>query len=188
MPDVVLDSVLWRRLDLPGHDACQLVRTASGHELRGVAVFLHGGRPCSLRYKVRCSEHWLTYGAHVVGVVGRRTVEVRIQRTRVDWIVNQEVQPGLADCEDIDLSFTPATNTLPIRRLRLSVGESRATSAAWLRFPSLTLARLDQTYTCRGHGTYTYRSFAGKFRRRLGIRPSGLVASYPKLWRAELNR
>lgn len=185
MPDVVLDSVLWRRLDFPGHDACQLVRAASGYELKGVAVFLYRNRPCSLQYSVRCNKHWLTCYAHVVGVVGRKTVEVQIQRVGANWILNRELQPGLADCKDVDLSFTPATNTLPVRRLRLSVGQSCATSAAWLRFPSLTLARLDQTYTYRASGTYAYRSFAGKFRRQLRLRQSGLVTTYPTLWRTE---
>ena len=185
MPDVVLDSVVWRRLDLPGHDACQLLRTGSGFELTGVTVFLHRRRPCSLQYRVCCNKHWLTDSAHVVGVVGRKTVEVHIQKTRDHWVLNQTVQPGLAGCKDIDLSFTPATNTLPVRRLRLSVGESCATSAAWLRFPSLTIGKLDQTYTYRGRGTYSYSSFLGKFRRRLSFRPSGLVDSYPALWRTE---
>jgi hypothetical protein len=121
----------------------------------------------------------------VAGAVGRKTVEVHIQKLGDNWILNQERQAGLANCQDIDLSFTPATNTLPVRRLSLSMGESCAISAAWLRFPSLTLARLDQTYTNRGHGTYSYRSLAGKFKRRLRFRPSGLVSSYPTLWRTE---
>jgi uncharacterized protein len=185
MPDVAIDSVLWRRLDFPGHDACQLQRAASGYELKGMAVFLHGHRPCSLQYRIRCNTHWLTDTAHVVGVVGRKTVEIRIERIGDNWIFNRKLQRGLVDCKDIDLSFTPATNTLPVRRLRLSVGETCATSAAWLRFPSLTLARLDQTYTYRGHGTYAYCSLAGKFKGRLRFRPSGLITSYPTLWTTE---
>jgi uncharacterized protein len=185
MPEVILDSVLWRRLDGPGHDACQLLRAASGYELQGVAVFLHRDRPCSLQYRVCCDKRWLTCSAHVAGVVGRKTVEVQVQRVRDDWILDEEVQPGLVGCKDIDLSFTPATNTLPIRRLRLAVGESCTTSAAWLRFPSLTIGKLDQTYAYRGHGSYAYSSLAGKFRRRLGVRPSGLVATYPTFWRIE---
>ncbi len=188
MPAVVLDSVLWRRLDSPGHDACQLLQVSSGYELKGVAVFMHQNRPCTLQYRVCCNKGWLTDSMHVVGIVGRRNVEVHVQRLRDNWILNQRLHPGLADCPDIDLSFTPATNSLPVRRLRLSVGESSAVSAAWLRFPSLTLARLEQTYTHRGRGTYTYRSHAGTFRRQLRIRPSGLVSSYPKLWRIERTK
>ena len=47
----------------------------------------------------------------------------------------------------MDLSATPSTNTLPIRRLALDVGASREVRAAWIRFPSCEIAPLPQRYT-----------------------------------------
>jgi len=37
-----------------------------------------------------------------------------------------------------DLGITPATNALPINRLRIPVGESRKMRAAWVQFPQFT--------------------------------------------------
>ena len=50
-----------------------------------------------------------------------------------------ERPPEYSDCVDVDLSFTPATNTLPIRRLGLDIGEEAEIHVAWLR-----LARADR--------------------------------------------
>ncbi|HEV8365523.1 MAG TPA: putative glycolipid-binding domain-containing protein, partial [Gemmatimonadaceae bacterium] len=82
-------------------------------------------------------------------------------------------------------AFTPATNTLPIRRLALTVGESTDVSAAWLRFPAMTLERLEQRYTRIGDSTYRYESAGGQFMRELTVTPDGLVHEYQGLWRAE---
>uniref|UniRef100_UPI0028116F20 putative glycolipid-binding domain-containing protein n=1 Tax=Microbacterium sp. TaxID=51671 RepID=UPI0028116F20 len=38
------------------------------------------------------------------------------------WTENRMVRPDLSDAVDIDLSFSPFTNTLPIRRLDLPIG------------------------------------------------------------------
>ena len=48
-------------------------------------------------------------------------------------------------CDDVDLGITPVTNTLPIRRLHLAIGETRAVTAAWLQFPDSERSRLLNT-------------------------------------------
>src|SRR5712664_99467 len=52
--------------------------------------------------------------------------------------VREKSCPHSANVCDIDLAVTPATNTLPIRRLNLEVGQSQEVTAAWLKFPDLT--------------------------------------------------
>jgi Putative glycolipid-binding len=47
----------------------------------------------------------------------------------------KERPPEFRDCVDVDLGFTPATNTLPIRRLGLEVGEAAGLAVAWLNGP-----------------------------------------------------
>ncbi len=38
------------------------------------------------------------------------------------WTINGWSCPDLDGCDDINLSFSPATNLLPIRRIRLATG------------------------------------------------------------------
>jgi hypothetical protein len=85
----------------------------------------------------------------------------------------------------VDLNFSPSTNLLPIRRLELAVGEEGPAAAAWLRFPSLRLERLDQTYRRLGERAYRYESADGAFRRDIEVDEAGLVTRYPGLWETE---
>ena len=90
--------------------------------------------------------------------------------------------PGFSDCVDVDLGFTPATNTLPIRRLRLAVGGKREIAVAWLRWPELRLERALQRYERLAEDRYRYSS--NGFSAELVVDEHGLVVDYEGLWRA----
>ncbi|PYX20414.1 MAG: hypothetical protein DMG82_22420 [Acidobacteria bacterium] len=89
-------------------------------------------------------------------------------------------EPG-AVRDDVDLALTPATNTLPIRRLNLQVGRSESVIAAWVKFPELTVQPLSQHYTRLGKDTYRYESNTG-FSAEIVVDDLGLVTTYPGGW------
>jgi hypothetical protein len=101
------------------------------------------------------------------------------------WMLNGRACPEVTGCDDVDLSFTPATNLLPIRRLRLAVGAQASVRAAWLRFPELTLELLEQAYTRVAETQYRYESRGGEFVALLETNTSGFVTRYPDLWQVE---
>ena len=76
----------------------------------------------------------------------------------------------------------PATNTLPIRRLRLAVGGKREIAVAWLRWPELRLERALQRYERLAEDRYRYSS--NGFSAELVVDEHGLVVDYEGLWRA----
>ena len=84
-------------------------------------------------------------------------------------------------CDDVDLSVTPATNTLPIRRLNLEVGSSVSVIAAWVKFPELTVEPLSQRYTRLRKDSYRYESNTGSSA-QIAVDDLGLVTAYPSGW------
>jgi hypothetical protein len=182
MPDPV---VLWRRLDVPGHETCRLTDSGPDRRLEGTAVFAHEGQPCRLDYQIVCDADWQTTLARVSGWVGDRAIEIDITadagRT---WRLNGAVVPAAAGCTDVDLNFSPSTNTLPIRRLGPAVGGAADVRAAWLRFPSFQLEPLDQVYRRIDSLTYRYESAGGSFTADLRVNAAGLVTDYA-VWQLE---
>lgn len=181
-----IESIIWRRLDTPGHEWAQGTADASESRLYGTAIFLYEGKPCCLEYLIECDARGETVTAEVVGEVGEDTIEIEIY---VDgdgnWTMNGEPVPGVKGCEDIDLNFSPVTNTLPIRRLKLGIGESRKVNAAWLKFPSFKLEKFPQTYKRIDETTYHYESAGGEFQRDLTVSAFGMVIEYPGIWTEE---
>ncbi len=185
---VEITSILWRRLDQPGHEAARLLQEQSGWRLIGSAVFAHDGAPCRMDYSIFCDEKWKTRSADVTGWIGKSPIESRIRVSESNiWELNGEKSARVSGCIDVDLNFSPSTNLLPIRRLNLAVGEHATVRAAWLRFPSLTLEPLEQVYRRIGDRTYRYESAGGSFVAVLETNVSGFVIEYPNIWSMEAS-
>ena len=179
-------AILWRRLDQPGHEACRLTEREAGWDLAGTAVFAHEGQACRLDYAIACDAQWRTLSAAVTGWVGEEDVEVEVIRDNTGlWRLNLALVPEVEGCVDIDLNFSPSTNTLPIRRFDLEVGQSVQVRAAWLRFPSFRLEPLEQSYTRIGTNLYRYESAGGRFVASVEVDEAGLVTEYGEIWRRE---
>src|SRR5262249_12135859 len=182
------DTILWRRIDLPGHEVGRLKRRDDGWELSGTAVFSHEWGPCNLDYLVICDSGWRTESAQIGGVIGDREINLRVSVDREStWSLNGVECPIVAGCVDLDLGFSPSTNLLPIRRLSLRRGQEAEVTAAWLPFPSLEFEPLQQTYRREGDSLYRYESGGGVFVRLLEVNAVGFVTNYPGLWVEEDN-
>jgi hypothetical protein len=180
------DNILWRRLDLPGHEIGRVEPRDERWELSGTAVFTHERSPCRLDYLVVCDSGWRTNSAHVRGLIGNREIDLSVSvDAEQRWRLNGAECPAVTGCIDIDLGFSPSTNLLPIRRLSLAIGEEAEVRAAWLPFPALVFEVLSQVYRREGEGTYRYESGGGTFVRMLEVNAVGFVTSYPGLWQAE---
>ena len=185
---MAIATILWRRLDAPGHDACRLDWSGAGWRLEGTAVFRHAGGPAQLAYYVVCDATWRPQQGHVQGWLGAESVELNVVRTQArKWTLNGLVVPGVGDCIDLDFGFTPATNVLQLRRLALEVGQAADAPAAWLSGLSAgTLELLPQRYERRAAATYWYEAPSVGYAALLDVDPNGFILRYPGLWEAEL--
>lgn len=174
--------ILWRRLDLPGHDCCRIWDQDGRRGLDGVAVWMDSAGPAHLAYLVACDDAWITRSVRVQGRVGGRELTLSIHRGETGiWNISGEALPDLHGLQDIDLGFTPATNTLPIRRLRQQGQTEADLAAVWLDPSDWTLKRLPQRYRKTKAG-WDYASPLHKFQAELRVDSDGFVTNYPALW------
>ena len=99
-------------------------------------------------YRIECDAQW-----RVTRVVdqarGRRTLELPRSDTHGNWTDgNGEPRDDLEGCIDMDISATPFTNTLPIRRLQLEQDERRVIPRRLYRVARNDAKRVEQAYTC----------------------------------------
>ena len=176
-------SVLWRRLDAPGHDGCRLEDNDGGWRLEGTAVFLEAAAATRLNYEVAGNHAWHTQRGQVRGWLGNRPVAFSIARTtRGGWTLNGVVLTGLEQCIDLDLGFTPATNLIQLRRLALRVGQEADVPVAWLDPSAGTLDVLHQRYARKTENTYWYEAPRFEYAAMLEVTSEGFMSRYPGLW------
>lgn len=90
----------------------------------------------------------------------------------------------LHGCLDIDIWPTPFTNSFPIHRVPLAVGERREFLMAWVFGPDLTIQPQPQAYTRLAEYLYLFENLDGSgFQAELPVDEYGIVKDYPELFR-----
>jgi hypothetical protein len=177
------EPIIWTCHQIPGRETCRLLELEEGWRLEGAAVLNFEGQACRLDYLIDCDPNWSTRAAVVTGWVGERNIDVIVARDEdYRWVLNGVTVPEVEGCTDLDLNFSPSTNTLPIRRLVPKIDDTVAVRAAWLRFPSFELEPLEQSYTRWEHNHYRYESAGGAFKAEISIDDDGLVIDYADIW------
>ena len=178
-----LRSGLWRRLDGRGWERFELTRDEGLWRLRGTILARADGGPAEARYEVTCDPGWRTLRTTVTlrDDAGERSLDLVADAGR--WSVDGVEIAAVRGCVDVDLEWSPSTNTLPIRRLAISVGGATgALRMAWVRFPALTLEPLSQEYRRIAPDRYHYTSGGGSFEADIAVDAEGLVAAYEGGW------
>jgi hypothetical protein len=197
------ESLFWERTDTAGVEHA-LVDQRAGLYARGTAVAVDP-IAYTCRYELRTDPGWATAHLDVTAEGAGWTRSVRLELAAGRWRATTAEQgnldavlsaagharaglPGIEDPDllygayDVDLSGSPLTNTLPIRRLDLLKAESGVShrlNVAWVLLPSLEIVQADQIYTALGDHRVRYASET--FSADLTVDDEGFVRDYPGL-------
>jgi uncharacterized protein len=183
------NTVVARWEDSSGEGVQHVVLSQRSNRIvaEGVVITTADGIPFAATYRVECDAMWRVRmtQAQVIGVDSRVDLESDGAGHWRDR--GGGPMPQLDGAIDVDLSITPFTNTLPIRRLDLAEGQAAEIRAVYLRLPDLTVTIDPQRYTCLKRGRlYRYESLDSDFVREVDIDVHGLVVTYPGLFRRVL--
>jgi hypothetical protein len=177
--------ILWAPWDAPGLEHLHLTASAGGDILAdSIILGMAGGAPFRARYTVQCDAQWRVRAVRIDMLdAANRRLDLYADGAG-HWTDDAGAElPGLAGCFDIDISATPFTNTLPIRRLALHAGTAADITVVYIDLPALTVQPEMQRYTCLAEDRYRFEARASGFTADLPTSPDGLVLDYPGLFR-----
>lgn len=142
--------------------------------------------PFRLTYHLRWDKQWRLLEAQLETATEQDAKTLRLQ---TDGQGNWRGSDGqsideLAGCIDIDIWPTPFTNSFPLRREPLAVGERREFRMAWVLAPELTVQPVPQAYTRLAERLYLFENLDGSgFKAELPVDEDCLVLDYPDFFR-----
>ena len=177
-------DIVWERLDRAGLEHVTVIE-AEEIRVESLVLLADQGGLIVLRYRLVCDADWRTRAASFRMERNGSSQGVEIARDGDDWRVDGRPRPDLAGCFDIDISATPLTNTMPVRRLGLAADESRAIRVVYLRVPDMSVSLGEQTYTRLDPATppRRFRYDSPGFTAEVAFDEHGLVEDYPPVWR-----
>ena len=151
-------------------------------EARGKVAATLEGAAINASYLVEADAAWRTRRVRV-GLEGAGLLEI-VSFGEGDWShADGKAIPELDGCLDPDISMTPFTNTLPIRRLDLKVGQSANIEVAYILVPELSLRVAPQRYTHLEERLWRFESLDSGFTADITVDEEGFVVEYPGLFR-----
>lgn len=177
-------TVRWRPAEGDGLEHLTITSSGAGFRAGSVLIGERGGQPYGMHYRIDCNAQWEVTSFLVENTHGQRLV---LRSPKLGhWLddAGQRVE-DLTGCVDIDLSGTPFTNTLPIRRLSLNMDSGPvAFKMLYVPFESLQPVPDHQIYTCLTNGKlYRYAAADRTFTADLPVDDFGLVTDYPTLFK-----
>lgn len=177
-------EVMWRRSD-GGIEHVQVV-AGDGVVVDGVVAWPDGGdggAPHRVRYALRCDAGWRVREVHASAPEDGTSLLLRTDGVGRWRDASGDVLAHLDGCVDVDLYAVAFTNTLPVRRLAMGVGEAHVVEVAFVRLPSMEVEHVQQRYTRVSDNLYRYESLSSGFTADLLMDDAGLVIDYPGLAR-----
>lgn len=177
----------WATEEGNGLEYLTLHGTPQGVVAEGVVVgpdagTLYDGRLFGCSYAIHCDARWRV-----------RQVEARVAGgahllLRADgegrWSGPDGAPlPALDGCIDVDLTCTPLTNSLPIRRLGEALREREEIRVAYITLPEANVMASRQAYTWLEERRYRFESLSDPFQADIETDADGLVVRYPGLFR-----
>lgn len=176
----------WRWEWLPGQgsgsELFDYEASAGGHTLRGKIIADLKGAGIEASYVVEADAAWRTRRVRVEIVNLGRVLEIsangigRWSDSGGTWI------PALDGCIDVDISLTPATNTLPIRRLAPPLGVGADIKVAYILAPELSLRAGPQRYTQIADRLWRFNGIDINFTADIAVDEESFVVDYPGLF------
>ncbi|HEV8389739.1 MAG TPA: putative glycolipid-binding domain-containing protein [Dongiaceae bacterium] len=175
----------WRWIWQPdlgeGVEQFRLHASVGGYEARGEVAATLDGAPLKASYSVEVDAAWITRRVRV-GLTGGARLEILSDGAGHWRRADGGALPQLDGCLDPDISMTPFTNTVAIRRLDLKVGEAAQINVAYILVPELSLRAAPQRYTRLAERLWRFDGLDIDFTADLTVDESGFVIAYPGLF------
>lgn len=187
---MVRRSVRWSACDGNGMEHCDITISGNGIIIEGIVA---GNRKSSYGawYRVDTDESFRTRNVQVRYVGGPSLHIISDENGIWHDVENNKQLIHLQGCHDVDIGFTPATNMLPLRRLKLAEKESQSIKVAYIPLPEEISENFEpvaasQRYTClEPDRVYRYEGIFRDFTADLSIDDAGIIEDYPDLFRRQ---
>ena len=180
--------VWWTPLQETGLEHLHLVEDDTGVVADGLVLGIEHATPFRLWYQVRADSGWSVREC-LLQVGGDKGQALHLYSDGLGhWTDAAGAACSTLDgCLDVDISRTPFTNTLPVRRLALAPGQSADLLVVYITIPDLSVRPAQQRYTCLSRttsgGLYRYEGLDSGFTAELPVDAQGLVVDYPGIWK-----
>jgi hypothetical protein len=139
--------------------------------------------PFAMEYDMALTEDWDIKEISIKSFLDERTT--RLVHDNDKWYNgNYQHLSEFDGIEFVDISISPFTNTLPIKRLQLEGEQAQKVDIIYFDENKFSLRKVQQIYSYVGERTYCYQDIElPDFVSNITVDEDGMVIDFPKMFR-----
>ena len=175
-------SIVWEGLEYDTEEHCNVNFLETGIMVRSEIEGWAGVKAVYAEYILTLNLDWAVREIEIHFTVGAAEHSYNfIRHASGHWTdATGTLFRQFGECRFVDISLTPFTNTLAIKKL--TGHQQKRFKVAYICIPDLTYAAVEQVYQALGSGRYRYENLDTRFSAELIADEFGLVSEYPGLF------
>ena len=175
-------TIIWEAIAWKGRERCQIAYLDNRYIVKSELNGRLEKTSFNLQYKLEINAGWNIESVHIDSMQNTKKLVNLGKDAKSRWI-NEQSEPLIefSNCTDIDISLSPFTNTLPIRRLTFDRQSREAITVIYIDLPSGEIKPMKQWYTKLKNRRYKYEDETG-YTNTITVDENGFVIDYPNLF------
>lgn len=176
-------NILWKGLYYTSMENCMLTGNATGFVVNSQVTGLFENKIMRIDYQLQLDHTWKTLSIIASSRQAEHTNALSFTGDgEGNWRFNDKPAPEFNGCIDVDISVTPFTNSLPVKRLKLNINEQQLIKVFYINLPDEKLQVMEQRYTKLSDTEYLYQNVGSHFEAVISLDKNGLVVNYPGIF------
>lgn len=175
-------TIVWNRLDFTSVEHLTFSDSGEGKSVISYITGATENQPFAVQYQIEIADNWTVSSFKIHSLDNEKSIRMTSDN-QGKWFDASGVHLAEFDgCFDIDITLTPFTNTLLIKRLSFETGEQKQFTVLYIELPEFNIKRVEQFYTKIGERLYVYEGYPKDFRAELPLDEMGFVTNYPEIF------
>ncbi|MBO9731138.1 MAG: putative glycolipid-binding domain-containing protein [Chitinophaga sp.] len=178
-----MNPIIWQAEKWTATEYFTLAENGHGWLASGCINGVRDNTPFCIHYEIDITATWQVSSFHI-RQQGIAPTELRLTSDlHGHWFDKDNNHIDAFDnCMDIDISLTPFTNTLPVKRLPFEPNESKVLDMLYINLPDFELQKVQQRYTRLSEYKYQYDNISNDFTAVLPFDEHHIVKDYPGIF------
>ncbi|MDR7129730.1 hypothetical protein J2X69_002075 [Algoriphagus sp. 4150] len=181
------NNILWSGIEYYSLENCIVDNISDSVIINSVIIGVYLEKIYRVEYDIILDRNWRTKSCQIKSQINKEIKIYELLQEKNRWFVNGRSHPEFNDCFDIDISLTPLTNSLPINRLKLNIGQEKKVNVIYIDLMDNTIKHVKQKYRRISTGIYKYENIPNDFEAEIKVDDAGFVVDYPQLFERKIR-
>jgi len=177
-----MTTIIWKGILYNSLEYFQLAENENAILAKSKIIGTHEDKFYMVEYFLMIDKEWNVLSFEIEFEVNNKKKKFSGVQMNNEWVINGKIDPLYSGFEFIDISLTPFTNTLPIRKLRLSHRQEKEINVIYLNILEDYIKPVKQKYRKNSELKFRYENIPNDFEADIEVDELGLVILYPSLF------